>query len=110
MNRYDIIQKGIDELDKGKKCPLLPHIVTKEHIIKTFFTELLSDGTFDYAIPSNWSDHVNEVTGKNTWLFVWHYPKDKYIFGYPFPLSRDAKNTLKEYTEKTGYTYPEPSE
>lgn len=67
------------------------------------FPELHEEGaTFDYAIPIDWCDDVKAKT--NIWPqeFVWFYPKrgePGHIWGVPFPLTDEAKETLRLYNE-----------
>jgi hypothetical protein len=116
LTKWDDIQKGIDALNKGKRCPFLKARITIVDLIDTFFPELKTDGEFDYALPQDWADDVAKVTDVYpTKNFVWFYPKRELVDKYgaselPYPLDRNGINTLKQYNEKTGYNYPVPSE
>lgn len=65
------------------------------------FPELHEKGaTFDYAIPITWCDDVKAKTGIWPQYFVWFYPKsgeNGHIWGKPFPLNDEAKETLQLY-------------
>lgn len=67
------------------------------------FPELHEKGaTFDYAIPINWVNDVKEKIGIYPTEFVWFYPKSGeygHIWGKPFPLTDEAKETLRKYEE-----------
>jgi hypothetical protein len=51
---------------------------------------------FDTALPLNWTDDVQETTGRFPYGFVWNYSTGS-VFGMPFPLTRDAFAHLQEY-------------
>ena len=52
----------------------------------------------DYAVPQNWANHVEELTGFNPCGFtVWRYDGD--FFGRPYPLTCEGCRILGKYSE-----------
>lgn len=91
------------------------YVITKEDVVKRFFFDLSVDGEIDYALPSEWVNHVYEITGEEPTLFVTFYPKTELVDKYGgseimYPLCKESLELLKQYNEKTGYNHPVPSE
>lgn len=57
-------------------------------------------GTFDFAIPQTWVDHVRLILGVTPTWVVWSYPA-KSIWGMPFALTEEAMRLIIRYEEAT---------
>src|SRR5574340_1641241 len=75
-------------------------------------------GSVDYALPQDWADDFKDATKSSEHLngvypvncFVWFYPHEGEgkIFGFPYPLTVEAKKLLALYNKRRGTNYPIP--
>lgn len=69
----------------------LPRLITVRELADRVYEGL----TYDTALPQPWVDryvHEFDVRGK----VVWGYGKGFNAFGYPFPLTKEAADFLRE--------------
>ena len=67
--------------------------------LRDLVNEAVSDGrlgTFDWAIPLDWSNDVQDITGEYPYDIVWSYPHTS-VWGEPFALTEHARALLVAY-------------
>ena len=83
--------------------------MTKQEAVKLL--KLEERGQFDWALPQTFADDFKTVTGVYPiYCFVWFYPHEGEgrIFGYPYPLTFEAKQLLAKYNSVRHTRYPIP--
>lgn len=83
--------------------------ITKKEAVEMLGLE--SKGSVDYAVPQDWADDFKRLTGIYPGnCFVWFYPNDgeSGIFGYPYPLTIEAKELLVRFNRLARTSYPIP--
>jgi hypothetical protein len=83
--------------------------MTKKEAVQLLGLE--KKGSVDYALPQPWADDFKVVTlVYPVSYFVWFYPErgEGAIFGYPYPLTVEAKELLAMYNTRRGTNYPIP--
>jgi hypothetical protein len=94
----NVFNKKEKEFTKEELC-IKTGLLTKDH-------KAIPGFIFDYALPQDWIDKLEKITGRYApFLFVWLYDKKGGLFGRPFALNSEGWGLLSLYDYHTGSQY-----